>query len=90
MGIDIPAVAARGKGYAFAALKLFIGYLLENGERGIYTQTWSGNVRMIGLAEKLGFEEYRRKKGLRTMAGKPYDGLTFRLNEEKFRALSRG
>ena len=45
---------------------------------------------MIGLAEKLGFEEYRRKKGLRTVAGKPYDGLTFRLNEEKFRALSRG
>lgn len=90
VGIDIPAVAARGKGYAFAALKLFIGYLLENGERGIYTQTWSGNVRMIGLAEKLGFEEYRRKKGLRTVAGKPYDGLTFRLNEEKFRALSRG
>ena len=63
---------------------------MENGERGIYTQTWSGNVRMIGLAEKLGFEEYRRKKGLRTVAGKPYDGLTFRLNEEKFRALSRG
>lgn len=44
---------------------------------------------MIGLAEKLGFEEYRRKKGLRTVAGKPYDGLTFRLNEEnsaRFRA----
>ena len=81
------SMRARGKGYAFSALRLFIRYLLGCGETEIYTQTWSGNVRMIGLAEKLGFEEYRRKRDYRTVSGKKYDGLTFRLNLEKFRAL---
>ena len=33
---------------------------------------------MIGLARKLGFEEYCRKPGVRTVRGKQYDGLTFR------------
>ena len=87
VGIDLPSMRARGKGYAFSALRLSIRYLLGCGETEIYTQTWSGNVRMIGLAEKLGFEEYRRKRDYRTVSGKKYDGLTFRLNLEKFRAL---
>ena len=29
----------------------------KNGEAEIFTQTWSGNIRMIKCAEKLGFEE---------------------------------
>lgn len=87
VGIDLPSMRARGKGYAFSALCLFIRYLLGCGETEIYTQTWSGNVRMIALAEKIGFEEYRRKKDYRTVSGKKYDGLTFRLNLEKFRFL---
>ena len=37
---------------------------------------------MIGLAKKLGFEEYKRKPDLRTVRGQKYDGLTFRLNLE--------
>ena len=78
IGIDLPERQARGKGLATRALRLFMAYQYEQGERELYTQTWSGNERMIGLARKLGFEEYCRKAGVRTVRGKQYDGLTFR------------
>ena len=85
VGIDIPDMASRGHGYAAKALCLFIEYLLKCGEKEIYTQTWSGNVRMIGLAHKLGFIECRRKKDLRTVRGDKYDGLTFGMDMALFR-----
>lgn len=78
IGIDLPERQARGKGLATRALRLFMAYQYEQGERELYTQTWSGNERMTGLAQKLGFEEYCRKPGVRTVRGKQYDGLTFR------------
>lgn len=84
VGIDIPAMTARGKGFAASALVLFIQYLLKNGEDEIYTQTWSGNKRMIGLANKIGFEECMRKANERKVDGQFYDGLTFKLNMRKF------
>lgn len=87
IGIDIPALSARGKGYAYSALVLFIDYLYSIGETDIYTQTWSGNTRMIGLAEKLGFEEFKRKPHLRTVRGHKYDGLTLRLNQHKYQQI---
>ena len=33
---------------------------------------------MIALAEKLGFREVCRKKGIRPVRGRKYDALTFR------------
>lgn len=84
VGITIPAANTRRKGYATAALTLYLSYLASCGLTEVYTQTWSGNLRMIGLAEKLGFREYMRKPGLRTVRGKPYDGLTFRLELKTF------
>ncbi len=83
IGIDIPELSARGKGCAFEALTLFIDYLAKSGETELYTQTWSGNARMIALANKLGFYECRRKTGIRLVRGEKYDGLTFRLNIKK-------
>jgi RimJ/RimL family protein N-acetyltransferase len=58
---------------------------LEHGESEIYIQTWSGNERMIHIAQKIGFEEYRRKIGIRSVRGGTYDGLTFKLNGERFK-----
>lgn len=84
IGICIPEISVRRKGYAYGAMRLFIDYLLKHGETDIYTQTWSGNMRMLGLADKLGFEEYRRKPKIRTVRGEKYDGLTFRLNYRKY------
>ena len=84
IGIDIPDMSSRRKGYATASWDLFIEYLLSNGVKDIYTQTWSGNVRVIGLMNKLGFEECNRVKGYRMIRGQLYDGLTFKLNKEKY------
>lgn len=63
------------------ALRAFINYQLTIGADEIYTQTWSGNVRMIRCAEKLGFVECNRNIGTREVDGQCYDGLTFRLEE---------
>ena len=87
IGIDIPEPAARGKGYGTQALGAFVAYLLAVGAETVYTQTWSGNARMIHLAQKLGFEECCRKPGLRRVRGQSYDGLTFRLNVKKFHKM---
>lgn len=85
IGIDFPDRSARGKGYAYEALCAFIAYMKEQGESELYTQTWSGNVRMIHIAEKIGFVECCRKIDFRTVRGKKYDGLTFKLDDEKYR-----
>ena len=85
LGIDINNLAARGRGCATAALQLLIDYLFELGEPAVYCQTWSGNVRMIGLAEKLGFHECCRKPDIRLVRGVRCDGLTFVLNRGEWR-----
>ena len=79
VGIDLPEESARRKGLATHALQLFMAYLRTLGFTELYTQTWSGNVRMIKLAEKLGFTECCRKQKLRMVRGQQYDGLTFRI-----------
>ena len=79
VGITIVPQSVRRKGYAQAALTLYIHYLFSCGVSEVYTQTWSGNTRMIRLAEKMGFSEFMRKKDLRLVRGQRYDGLTFRL-----------
>ena len=38
-------------------------------------------------AEKMGFEECCRKVGVRSVRGQVYDGLTFKLNRDKFAAF---
>lgn len=60
----------------------------ENEVSEIYTQTWSGNKRMIGLANKIGFEECMRKSNSYKLHGELYDDLTFRLNIGKFHEFS--
>ncbi len=84
VGISICESSFCGKGFGTKALAAFIDYYLENGEDEIYCQTWSGNIRMVKCAEKLGFEICKRKIDYREINGKKYDGLTFRLNKEKF------
>lgn len=84
VGIDICESSFCGKGLGRKALAAFVNYYLENGEDEIYCQTWSGNIRMVKCAEKLGFEVCKRKTDYREVNGKKYDGLTFRLDKEKF------
>ena len=81
VGIDICELDVYGRGVGTNALRAFMNYHFDNGEKELYTQTWSGNVRMIRLAEKLGFVECDRDIGKREVDGKRYDGLTFKITK---------
>lgn len=85
VGIDIPEKAYWGKGLGEQALKLWIAYIFNVEPNDyLFCQTWSGNLRMVRLAEKCGFEIIERKKDFRKVNGKFYDGLTFKLEKETF------
>ncbi len=79
IGINIGESNIWGKHAGTNALRAFIQYYAEHGCKEIYTQTWSGNVRMIRVAEKLGFQECNRVTAECEVRGKQYDGLTFLL-----------
>ena len=81
IGIDICEPDLYGKGIGSNALRAFMNYYFVSGADELYTQTWSGNVRMIRCAEKLGFEECGRKACTREVNGRKYDGLTFRIRK---------
>ncbi len=84
LGISIPDLASRRKGYASAAWTLYIQYLLGQGIKEIYTQTWSGNERVIGLMKKLGFSLCNEKPKNVKVRGKYYSSLTFQLEVKNF------
>jgi len=79
VGIDIPEQDVRGQGVGTEALRIFVAYLAEHGHPVVYTQTWSGNERMMRVAAKLGFEPYWRKENAREVRGELYDAITYRL-----------
>ena len=80
VGIDICEPDLWGKGIGTNALRAFMDYCFDDGMDELYTQTWSGNVRMIRCAQKLGFVECNRNVGSREADGQ-YDGLTFRVQK---------
>lgn len=84
IGIDICERDVWGKGIGTGALCAFIKYYLESGVEELFLQTWSGNTRMIRCGEKLGFVECNRNTQTRQVEGKWYDGLTFRLDLDRF------
>ena len=59
---------------------MYMDYLKANGHRSFYTQTWSGYLAMVRVAEKLGFKEVCRKKDYREVNEKKYDAITWRLD----------
>ena len=78
IGIDIPETDVYNKGIGTEALKMFMEYLKKAGYEHLYIQTWSGNTRMLHIAEKLGFKEFYKKKNHRTVNGKMYDAITLK------------
>jgi len=91
VGIDIPPIDARRKGYGKNALVLWMSYHFANSDADeIFTQTWSGNYPMIKLAERIGFKEIGRIKGIRRVRGERYDALTFSMSREDFFERYRG
>lgn len=86
VGIEINEPAYWNHGIGTQALAAYIQYHLDNGHNDICLQTWSGNIRMLRCAEKLGFSICEREIGIREVRGGIYDGLTFYLDVDKFRA----
>jgi len=79
-GINICESAYRGRGLGTEAFRLWIGYVFANLEvEEVRTATWSGNVRMVRLAEKCGFTLVTREMDKREVQGRRYDGLGFSL-----------
>ena len=81
IGCDICESDLYGKDIGTKALSAYIKYYFDRGVNELYTQTWSGNVRMIRCAEKLAFVECDRCVDEREVDGQKYDGLTFKLKK---------
>lgn len=84
LGIEICDSRYWNCGLGTQALAAFILYCLEKDCEDICLQTWSGNFRMVQCAEKLGFTVCHREVGSRHVRGGIYDGLTFRLDLDRF------
>ena len=84
IGITVGESSIWGKHLGTNALRAFIRYYADHGCKEIYTQTWSGNVRMIHVAEKLGFQECNRVKEECEVDGQKYDSLTFMLRISEY------
>ena len=77
IGIDIPEVEYRNHGYGTIAINKYLDYLRKLNHKKIFIQTWSGNIPMIKVIEKIGFTEYFRKKDYRIVNNKTYDAITY-------------
>lgn len=75
IGIEICEMDFWGKGIGTKALTAFMDYYRSLGEYQFVLQTWSGNLRMLGCARKLGFSEVKRIKGAHIVDGKEFDAL---------------
>lgn len=75
LGIEICEMEYWGKGIGTKALTAFMEYYRNVGENRFLLETWSGNLRMLGCARKLGFIEVKRTKGAITFDGKEFDEL---------------
>ena len=85
IGIVICESCDWNRGLGTQALTAFCRYLLDHGKSELRLQTWSGNIRMVRCAEKIGFVECNRIVGNRHIRGGTYDGLTFQLDLDRFR-----
>lgn len=86
LGIEINESRFWGRGLGRQALAAFVRYHLDNGLDSLCLQTWSGNSRMVRVAEWLGFKVCHREQGNRLVRGGIYDGLTFLLDVSAFEA----
>ena len=63
-------------GYGTEAYKLWIDFLFRTtGLHRLGMSTWSGNVRMIKVAEKIGMKEEARVRQARMVDGKYFDAI---------------
>ena len=86
VGIVIFNPAYWGKGYGYEALGLWSQYLFDHHPDFVRLdlRTWSGNVGMMRLAEKLGYQEEARFRMARLVDGQYYDGMGYGVLREEW------
>lgn len=74
------------KGYGAEALGLWMNYLFETIPELVRLdlQTWSGNLGMMRLASKLGYQLEGRFRKARMVSGVYYDGLGYGILREEW------
>ncbi|MBE6952414.1 MAG: GNAT family N-acetyltransferase [Ruminococcaceae bacterium] len=75
LGIEICEMDYWGKGIGTKVLTAMMNYYRSFGENHFLIETWSGNLRMLGCAKKLGFYEIKRTKGTHVVDGQEVDDL---------------
>lgn len=84
IGIDLPDVDRGARAAGTTAFALHAAYRFRvDGCSELYSTTWSGNLPMIGLAVRVGFEECACEAGAREVRGRTYDALRFVLRQDR-------
>lgn len=88
VGIGLYDPALWSHGYGYEALGLWGDYLFEAMPElpRLDLRTWSGNIGMMRLAEKLGFREEARFRKARIVDGAYYDGMGYGVLREEWDA----
>lgn len=88
IGVSIWNPEHWGKAYGYEALGLWAEYLFAHEPRFVRldARTWSGNLGMMRLAEKLGFKQEAVFRKARIVNGVYYDGLGYGILREEWQA----
>lgn len=88
LGIALYDPASWGQGIGYEALGLWSEYLLTAQPllARLDIRTWSGNIGMMRLAEKLGYREEARFRKARIVQGQYYDGMGYGILREEWQA----
>lgn len=90
MGIVLYQSPNWGKGIGTRALKLWMNHIFnELPLVRVGLTTWSGNDRMIRVAEKIGMQMEARIRKVRYYNGKYYDSIRMGILREEWEALKR-
>lgn len=91
IGINLPEAEVWGRGLGTEALALWTEHIFSETELArVGLRTWSGNHRMLRVAEKLGFIVEARFRHARVVEGSRYDAVGCGMLREEWESLRRG
>lgn len=89
VGLNIYDPANWSQGLGYEALGLWSDYLLHENNKlaRLDLRTWSGNVGMMRLAEKLGYKLEARFRKARIVKGEYFDGMGYGVLREEWKEM---
>jgi RimJ/RimL family protein N-acetyltransferase len=86
IGLTIYDETSWSKGIGYNSLKFWINHLFieDKNLTRLDLRTWSGNIGMIKLSQKLGFREEARFRNARIVDGKYYDSIGMGILREEW------